>query len=41
VFARKNFGVDARRSHVAARAIGFDSPVGRGGALLVDCSGSI
>ena len=28
VFARKNFGVDARRSHVAAaRAIGFDSPV--------------
>ena len=30
VFARKNFGVDARRSHVAAaRAIGFDSPVGR------------
>jgi pimeloyl-ACP methyl ester carboxylesterase len=30
VFARKNFGVDARRSHVvAARAIGFDSPVRR------------
>jgi pimeloyl-ACP methyl ester carboxylesterase len=28
--ARKNFGVDARRSHVAAaRAIGFESPVGR------------
>jgi non-heme chloroperoxidase len=28
--ARKNFGVDPRRSHVAAaRAIGFDSPVGR------------
>jgi len=30
VFARKNFGVDARRSHVvAARAIGLDSPVRR------------
>jgi len=30
VFARKNFGVGARRSHVvAARAIGFDSPVRR------------
>ena len=42
VFARKNFGVDARRSHVepptpsasTARCAG-------GGALLVDCSGSI
>jgi 3-oxoadipate enol-lactonase len=30
VFARKNFGLNARRSHVvAARAIGFDSPVRR------------